>query len=188
MSRVAVRGSASGVGGAGAGVDLELAAAGGGELGLEEDAGDELVRAGLDLLEGNGGAGLVADPAVVPVVEVEVGLGLDEGAARLGVGVEDDDLVLVDLGERAVGPAAGEVEEHLLAGDAGAALHGADAVPGGGDRGAGQDVVELGEEEVVPGGIEAGEGGVALAGVGGEGGRGGFGLGQELLAVALART
>ena len=135
--------------------------------------------------KGTGGAGLVADPAVAPVVEVEVGLGLDEGAARAGVGVEDDDLVLVDPGQRAVGPAAGEVEEHLLAGDAGAALHGADAVPGGGDRGAGQDVVELGEEEVVPGGVEAGERGVALGGVGGEGGGGGFGLDQQLLAVAL---
>ncbi len=181
----AVRGSASGVAGRGPGWIWNWRLPVAGRLRLEEDAGDVLVGAGLDLLEGNGGAGLVADPAVVPVVEVEVGLGLDEGAARLGVGVEDDDLVFVDLGERAVGPAAGEVEEHLLAGDTGAALHGADAVPGGGDRGAGQDVVELGEEEVVPGGVEAGEGGVALGGVGGEGGGGGFGLGQELLAVAL---
>ena len=48
--------------------------------------------------------------------------------------------------------------------------------------------MELGEEEVVPGGVEAREAGVALGGVGGEGGGGGFGLDQELLAVALART
>ena len=120
-----------GHGGPGAGVDLELAAAGGGDVGLEEDARDQLVRVGLHLLERHRRAGLVADPAVAPVVEVEVGLGLDEGAARPVVGVEDDDLVRVDARERAVGPAAGEVVEHLLAGDPGAALHGADAVPGG---------------------------------------------------------
>ena len=106
---------------------------------------------------GTGSPCLVGEPAGAPVVEVEIGLGLDEGAARAGGGVEDDDLVLVDARQRAVGPAAGGVVEHLLAGDAGAALHGADAVPGAGDRGAGQDVVELGEEQVVPGGVEPGE-------------------------------
>ena len=68
---------------AGAGVDLELAAAGGGDLGLEEDARDQLVRVRLHLLERHRRAGLVADPAVAPVVEVEVGLGFDEGAPRL---------------------------------------------------------------------------------------------------------
>ena len=53
-------------------------------------------ESGLHFLERHRRAGLVADPAVAPVVEVEIGLGLDEGAARLGVGVEDDDLVRVD--------------------------------------------------------------------------------------------
>ena len=73
-----------GRGGPRPGVDLELPAAGGGDLGLEEDARDQLVRVGLHLLERHRRAGLVADPALAPVVEVEIGLGLDEGAPRLG--------------------------------------------------------------------------------------------------------
>ena len=171
--------------GARAGADLELAAGGGADLGGKDDARDHLVRAGLHLLERDGRAGFVTDPAVAPVVEVEIGFGLDEGAAGGGVGVEHDDLVRVDAGQGAVGPAAGGVVEHFLAGYACAALHGADAVPGGGDRGAGEDVVEGGEEEVVPGPVEAGESGVAPRVVGGQGAGGGFGLDEELLAVAL---
>ena len=143
------------------GPDLELAAAGGRDLGLEQDARDVLVGAGLHLLERHGRPGLVGEPAVAPVVEVEVGLGLDEGAPRPAVGVEHHDLVLVDPRQGAVGPAPAGLVQHLLADDAGAALHGADAVPGGRDRGAGQDVVELGEEQVVPGRVEPGQAGVA---------------------------
>ena len=120
-----------------------------------------------------------------PVVEVEIGLGLDEAAERTSWVLIDDDLVLVDPGQHAVGPAPGHLEQHLLAGDSGAALHGADRVPGGRDRGAGQDVVELGEQEVVPGGVDPGEAGVALGRVGAEGRGGGFGLVEQLLAMAL---
>ena len=100
----------------------------------------------------------VAQPALTPGVEAQERLRLDQALPALVVGVEDHDLLLVGRRQRAARPAPGGLHGDLLAGDPGAPLHRPHGVPRRGDRGAGEDVVERREQQIVPGARRAGRG------------------------------
>ena len=60
-------------------------------------------------------------------------------------------------GRDAIGPTPRHLEQHLFGGNSRASLHGAHRAPGGRYRGSRQDVVELGEQQIVPGTIDPGQ-------------------------------
>ncbi len=111
---------------------------------------DEGCRVGLDRLKLYGPPFEVAQPTVAPGVEGQERLRLDEPFPGSLVGVEDHDLLLVHRRQRAARPTPGGLDGDLLARDPGPALHGPHRRPGRWNRGAGEDVVERREQQVVP--------------------------------------
>jgi len=96
----------------------------------------------------------ITQPAIAPGVEAQERLRLDHAFPGSVIGVDDHDLLLVDRRQGAARPAPGDLYGDLLTGDPGPSLHGPYRIPGRRYRGASQDVVELGEQQVVPGAVE----------------------------------
>jgi hypothetical protein len=131
----------------------------------EHHAGGERLRLGLDELARQPPPLRIAQPALPPGREVQRRLGLHEPGPLRVVRVDGH-----ELGERrgrhvARRPAAAGLDQQLLGAEARAALQVADRLQGGGDRRAGQHVVELAEEQVLPGGVQALEGRRPLRGI-----------------------
>jgi hypothetical protein len=156
------------------------------ELEREQHARCERLGLGLDELAGQAPPGRIAQPAVAPWREVQRRLGLDEPGPRGLVRVDHH-----ELGERlgrhvARRPAAADLHQQLVGAEGGAALEVADRLHGGRDRRAGEDVVELAEEEILPGGVQALERPAPLGRVLDEPVHGPLGARQPELATALA--
>src|SRR5215218_9307042 len=109
---------------------------------------------GLNRLKLYGPSLGIAQPAIAPGVEAQERLRLDHAFPGSVIGVDDHDLLLVDRRQGAARPAPGDLYGDLLTGDSSPSLHGPHRIPGRRYRGASQDVVELGEQQVVPGAVE----------------------------------